>query len=131
MSRVVLLGKSVFRELKKMLHPRSVKVVKVDGKRVDEQVLASTTSYFAVYMLCVLGIFVLLSIEPFNMETNFSATVACFNNIGPGFAGVGPAANYSAYSDFSKVLLSLAMLLGRLEIFPLILGLNPMVWKKR
>lgn len=131
MSRVVLLGKSIFRELKKMLHPRSVKVVKVDGKRVDEQILASTTSYFAVYMLCTLGIFVLLSLEPFNMETNFSATVACFNNIGPGFAGVGPAANYSAYSDFSKVLLSLAMLLGRLEIFPLILGLNPMVWKKR
>lgn len=131
MSRVVLLGKSIFRELKKMLHPRSVKVVKVDGKRVDEQVLASTTSYFAVYMLCVLGIFVLLSIEPFSMETNFSATVACFNNIGPGLAGVGPAANYGAYSDFSKVLLSLAMLLGRLEIFPLILGLNPLVWKKK
>ncbi len=131
MSRVVLLGKSIFRELKKMLHPRSVKVVKVDGKRVDEQALATTTSYFAVYMLCILGIFVLLSIEPFSMETNFSATVACFNNIGPGLAGVGPASNYSAYSDFSKTLLSLAMLLGRLEIYPLILGLNPFVWKKK
>ncbi len=131
-SRVIILIKSVFREFKKLLHPRSVKVVKVDGKKVDEQVLSGVTTYFAIYMVCTLGIFVLLSIEPsFDMETNFSATVACFNNIGPGLAGVGPAANYSAYSGFSKLLLSLAMLLGRLEIFPLILGLNPMVWKKR
>ncbi len=130
-SRVVLLVKSMFRELKKMLHPRSVKLVKVGGKRVDEQTISSVSTYFAVYMICVLGIFVFLSIEPFSMETNFSATIACFNNIGPGLAGVGPAANYGAYSGFSKLLLSLAMLLGRLEIFPLILGLNPMVWKKR
>ncbi len=130
-SRVVILIKSIFREFKKLLHPRSVKVIKVDGKRVDEQVLGGVTTYFAIYMVCTLVIFVLLSIEPFDMETNFSATVACFNNIGPGLAGVGPAANYSAYSGFSKLLLSLAMLLGRLEIFPLILGLNPMVWKKR
>jgi len=130
-SRLVLLVKSVFRELKKMLHPRSVKLVKVDGKRVDEQTLSSVTTYFAVYMMCILGIFLLLSIESFSLETNFSATLACFNNIGPGLAGVGPASSYGAYSDFSKVLLSLAMLLGRLEIFPLILGLNPFVWKKR
>ncbi len=130
-SRVVILVKSIFREFKKLLHPRSVRVVKVDGKKVDEQVLGGVTTYFAIYMVCTLGIFVLLSIESFDMETNFTATIACFNNIGPGLAGVGPAANYSAYSGFSKLLLSLAMLLGRLEIFPLILGLNPMVWKKR
>jgi len=128
---LVLLVKSVFRELKKILHPRSVKLVKVEGKRVDEQTLSSVTTYFAVYMMCILGIFLLLSIESFSLETNFSATLACFNNIGPGLAGVGPASSYGAYSDFSKVLLSLAMLLGRLEIFPLILGLNPFVWKKR
>ena len=131
MSRVVILFKSIFREFKKLLHPRSVKVIKVDGKKIDEQMIGSVTTYFAIYMVCTLGIFALLSIEPFDMETNFSATVACFNNIGPGLAGVGPAANYSAYSGFSKLLLSLAMLLGRLEIFPLILGLNPMVWKKK
>lgn len=134
MSRVVLLVKSMIRELKKMLHPRSVKVVKNDGKRVDEQTLSSVTTYFAVYMICILSIFVLLSFEQnpiFNTETNFTAAVSCFNNIGPGLGGVGPAESFGAYSDFSKILLSLAMLLGRLEIFPLILGLNPMVWKKR
>ena len=134
MSRVVLLYKSITRELKKMLHPRSVKVVKVDGKRVDEQVLSGVTTYFAIYMLCILGIFVLLSFEQnpiFNTETNFTAAVSCFNNIGPGLGGVGPAESFGAYSDFSKILLSFAMLLGRLEIFPLILGINPFVWKKR
>ena len=131
MSRLVLLVKSIFRELKKMLHPRSVKVVKVDGKRVDEQVLGSVTTYFAVYMLCILSIFVVLSCEPFSLETNFTAAVSCFNNIGPGLAGVGPAESFGAYSDFSKILLSFAMLLGRLEIFPLILGMNPAIWRKR
>lgn len=131
MSRVVLLVKNTFREFKKLLHPRSVKLVKNDGKKVDEQVLSGVTTYFAIYIICILLIFVVLSFEPFDMETNFSAAVSCFNNIGPGLAGVGPASSYGAYSGFSKLLLSLAMLLGRLEIFPLILGLNPMVWKKR
>ena len=128
-SRAVMLVKSVFRELKKMLHPRSVKVVKMEGKRVDEQILSSVTTYFAVYIMCMIVIFILLSLEPFTVETNLSATLSCFNNVGPAFGSA--SANYSCYSDFSTLLLSLAMLLGRLEIFPLILGLNPMVWKKR
>ncbi len=130
-SRVILLIKSVLRELKKLLHPRSVRIVKLDGKRVDEQTLSGTASYFVIYVMMIIGIFILLSIEPFTIETNLSATLACFNNIGPGFATVGPTASYAEYSGFSKLLLSLAMLLGRLEIFPLILGLNPLIWKKR
>lgn len=130
-SRAIMLVKAVFRELKKMLHPRSVRVVKMEGKSVDEQVLSSVTTYFAIYMMCTLGIFLLLSFEPFSIETNFSATLACFNNIGPGLDAVGPTASYAEYSGFSKILLSIAMLLGRLEIFPLILGMNPLVWKKR
>ncbi len=130
-ARVVMLIKTVHRELKKLLHPRSVRAVSMESKRVDEQTLSGVTSYFAVYAMCVLGIFVLLSIEPFGIETNLSATVACFNNVGPGFGAVGPIGSYANYSIFSKLLLSLAMLLGRLEIFPLILGLNPLVWKRR
>ena len=130
-ARVVMLIKTVHRELKKLLHPRSVRAVSMEDKRVDEQTLSGVTSYFAVYMMCVMGIFVLLSIEPFGIETNLSATLACFNNVGPGFGAVGPIGSYANYSGFSKLLLSLAMLLGRLEIFPLILGLNPLVWKRR
>lgn len=130
-SRVILLIKSVFREFKKLLHPRSVRIVKLEGKRVDEQVLTATASYFVIYILMIISIFILLSIEPFSIETNLSATLACFNNIGPGFGTVGPTLSYYEYSAFSKIILSIAMLLGRLEIFPLILGLNPLIWKKR
>ena len=130
-ARVVMLIKTVHRELKKLLHPRSVRAVNMEDKRVDEQTLSGVTSYFAIYIMCIICIFVLLSVEPFGIETNLSATLACFNNVGPGFGAVGPIGSYAEYSVFSKLLLTLAMLLGRLEIFPLILGLNPLVWRKR
>lgn len=130
-ARVVMLIKTIHRELKKMLHPRSVRAISMEDKKVDEQTLNGVTTYFAFYSMCIMGIFVLISFEPFGIETNLSATVACFNNIGPGFGAVGPIGSYAEYSIFSKLLLSIAMLLGRLEIFPLILGLNPLVWKRR
>lgn len=130
-ARVVMLIKTVYREIKKLLHPRSVRAVSMEDKRVDEQTLSGVTTYFAIYIMSTIVIFVLLSIEPFGLETNLSATLACFNNIGPGFGAVGPAGSYADYSIFSKLLLTLAMLMGRLEIFPLVLGLNPLAWKKR
>ena len=126
-ARVVILLKSIGSEVKKLLHPRSVKTVTADGKKLDEAALSGVTSYFAIYIVIIFVVFVLLSFDSYDMETNFSATLACFNNIGPGFGEVGVASNYAGYSIFSKVLLSLAMLLGRLEIFPFILGLNPMM----
>ena len=129
-ARVVILLKSIKKELKRLLHPRSVKAVMSEGKKLDDETLNGVTSYFAVYTLCIMVVFLLLSFEPFNFETNFTASVACFNNIGPGLADVGPAANFAQYSDFSKVVLSFAMLLGRLEVFPLLLGLNPLIWKR-
>lgn len=128
--RVVILIKSIKKELKKLLHPRSVKSVMSEGKKLDDETLSGVTSYFAVYTLCIMAVFLLLSFEPFNFETNFTASVACFNNIGPGLADVGPAASFAQYSDFSKIVLSFAMLLGRLEVFPLLLGLNPLIWKR-
>ena len=129
-ARVVILFKSIKKELKRLLHPRSVKAVMSEGKKLDDETLNGVTSYFAVYTLCIVAVFVLISFEPFDFETNFTASVACFNNIGPGFGGVGPAANFADYSGFSKIILSFAMLLGRLEVFPLLLGLNPLIWKK-
>jgi trk system potassium uptake protein TrkH len=129
-ARVVILLKSIKKELKRLLHPRSVKAVMSEGKKLDDETLNGVTSYFAVYTLCIMLVFLLLSFEPFNFETNFTASVACFNNIGPGLADVGPAASFAQYSDFSKAVLSFAMLLGRLEVFPLLLGLNPLIWKR-
>ena len=130
-SRAVMLVKMVHREIRHLLHPRSVNSVKFEGKHVDGATLKGVSSYFAVYMMCVLSIFLLLSLDQFNLETNLSAAVSCFNNIGPGLAAVGPVSNYAAYSGFSKLLLSLAMLLGRLEIFPLLLTLSPATWAKK
>ena len=129
-SRVIILVKGMRRELHRLLHPRSVKTLKLEGKRIDEQTLSSANSYLTVYVASIVMIFLLLSIDNFDIETNFSATVACFNNIGPGLGAVGPAGNFSEYSVFSKLILTAAMLLGRLEIFPMLLLFSPSTWKK-
>ncbi len=132
-SRVLLLFKIIGREIKQSLHPRSVNTVRLEGKTVEEKTVTGVCVYFAVYMLCLLATFLILSFDKSaaGFETNFTASVACFNNIGPGLAKVGPMAGYSFYSDFSKVILSFAMLFGRLEIYPLLLALFPATWTKR
>ncbi len=130
-SRVVLLAKMIAREFRRLLRPRSVNVVKNDNQRVEESVLSSVAVYFAVYFVCIVAVFLLLSFDKFGFETNFTAAVACFNNIGPGFDAVGPMASYADYSYLSKIILSFAMLLGRLEIFPLIIAFSPTIWSKK
>jgi len=130
-SRIVILAKSVKREIKKLLHPRSVSVLRFEGKRLEEQTVSSVSSYLAVYIFFFAGILLLLSFENQSLETNFSAAAACFNNIGPGFAAVGPTQNFDIYSPFSKLILSLAMLFGRLEIYPLFIAFSPSTWIKK
>lgn len=130
-SRIILLVKMIRNELRHLLSPKRVSSVKIDGKQVDASIIKNAGNYFVLYIFCFGLIFLLLSFEPFSMETNFSATAACFNNIGPGFDAVGPASNFSQYSNFSKVLLSFAMLLGRLEIFPMILLFSKGLWRKK
>ena len=131
LSRVLLLLKLIKREFRHLVHPRSVGVIKIEGKRVDELTIKGVNAYFAIYIVCLAVIFLLICFEPFGLETNLTAAVSCFNNVGPGLGWVGPAYSYSAYSDFSKVVLSFAMLLGRLEIYPLILAFLPSTWSKR
>ncbi len=130
-SRIVILAKSVKREIKKLLHPRSVSVLRFEGKKLEEQTVSSVSSYLAVYIFFFAGILLLLSFENQSLETNFSAAAACFNNIGPGFAAVGPTQNFDIYSPFSKLILSLAMLFGRLEIYPLFIAFSPSTWIKK
>ena len=129
-SRVMLLGKTVVRELKRLIHPRSVSVVSLEGKRVEETTVSSTAAYFILYMAIIGFVFLILSFEPFSLETNLTATVTCINNVGPGLGDVGPCGGFGGYSDLSKVVLSLTMLLGRLEIYPLVLTLLPGTWIK-
>lgn len=98
---------------------------------MEESTMSNVSGYFVIYILCFVVIFLLLSFEPFGFETNFTAAASCFNNVGPGLAGVGPMESYAAYSPFSKWVLSFAMLLGRLEIFPLVIALSPISWMKK
>ncbi len=130
-SRLLLLFKIGKKELRHMLHPRSVGAVKMEGKKVDDKMQNGVLVYFALYCIIIAAVFLVLSFEPFSIETNFSATVSCFNNIGPGLDAVGPAANYSIYSPVSTFILSIAMLLGRLEIFPILLAFSPAAWSKK
>lgn len=131
-SRVMILGKAIAKEVRQMLRPRSVNTVKFEGKHVEDSTLRNCTTYFALYVLCyVVVFFILCAVESFDFETNFTAVSACFNNIGPGFGAVGPAASFEGYSSFSTVVLTFAMLLGRLEIFPLIITLSPSTWTKK
>lgn len=130
-SRIVVLAQSVRNELRRALLPRSVSSVRLNGRRLEPQEVKAVHSYFAVYLTVIITAFLLISFEPFGFETNFSAAVSCVNNIGPGFGLVGPAASYAAFSGFSKFVLSLAMLLGRLEIFPMLLLFSPQLWSRR
>lgn len=130
-ARTVMLYKNIRREIKHMIHKRSVSMVHFEGKPIDETTFNGVNTYLAVYVLCFLGVFLLLSLEPFDFETNFTAAASCFNNIGPGLSGVGPMSSYAAYGDFSKIVLSFAMLLGRLEIFPVLIMLSPTTWIKK
>ncbi len=130
-SRAVMLCKTAIKELKFMIHPHSVSSVRFEGKNVDGATLKSVSSYFIMYMVITFVTFLILSFQGFDLETNLSATFACFNNIGPGFGMVGPTGNFAAYNGFNKLILSLAMLLGRLEILPLLLSLSPAMWARK
>ncbi|MBQ3251915.1 MAG: TrkH family potassium uptake protein [Oscillospiraceae bacterium] len=130
-ARVLLLFKSLRRNTRQLLDPRKVQVIRSGGKTVDERVVSNTNAYLAAYVIIVILSFLLVSLDRFSLETNLSAVLACFNNIGPGLASVGPACNYSGYSDFSKLILSIDMLSGRLEIFPILVLLSRNSWRKR
>lgn len=130
-SRVLLLAKNIRRTIGKTLHPRKVYLVTMDGKNVDESICNGVDAYLAVYCAILLISFAIISFDGFSIGTNFSAVTACFNNIGPGFELVGASGNYAHYSYLSKIVLSLDMLLGRLEIFPLLALVSPGLWSRK
>lgn len=135
-SRLIILVKKGLSELKRLLHPHTATVVKFEGKKLDDETLNGVNTYFGIYVLCFIAVFLLLSIDPSvpqasAFETNFSSALSCFNNIGPGFASTGPMSSYALYSPFSKIILSLSMLLGRLELYPILLTLNISTWSKK
>jgi trk system potassium uptake protein len=119
--RLIILFKSSLRDLKQLIHPRSVYTVKFNGKNVEEQVINSAQSYFFLYMIVLVISIIILCFDSFDIVTLVTAAMACLSNVGPGLGTVGPVGNFSGLSDLSKLVLSFNMLAGRLEIFPMIM----------
>ena len=129
-SRFIIWWKSIKNELGGFIHPRSVKAVEMDGKNIDKDTVRAVSVYMVVFLLVyVLSVF-LLSLDKFDLVTNFTAVLATINNIGPGLGAVGPTGNFADFSIFSKIVIIFDMLAGRLELFPILLLLAPGLWRK-
>ena len=129
--RVLLLFKNLRRNIRRLLNPRRVETVRVNGVRTGEEVLRNTNTYLVAYALIMVISILLVSVDELSISTDISAVVSCFNNIGPGLDMVGPTANYSVFSDFSKLVLIFDMLAGRLEIFPILILFSRSTWRRK
>lgn len=129
--RALLLLKSLRRNVRQILHPQKVQVVRMDRQMVQERVLDNINAYLAAYVLIIICSFIVISVDGFSTMTNFSAVLACFNNIGPGLEAVGPTCNFGGYSVLSKLILIIDMLAGRLEIFPILILFSKSTWTRR
>ena len=130
-SRVVIGLKSSLADMRKMLHPNAVTSVQFEEKPLTDRTIRGVQVYLSVYLVVFTVSFLLLCLEDFDLVTTFTALTTCINNVGPGLEVVGPMGNFSTFSDWGKILLSFDMLLGRLEIFPLLLLFAPSIWKRR
>ena len=129
-SRVLLLMRCVRRELHRVSNPRRVEVIKLDGKAVEERTLHSTLVFVGCYFAIILGAALIVSIDNFSFSTSLTAAMTCVSNVGPGLDMVGPSGNFSAFSDLSKIVLSLCMITGRLEILPVLMLFSRTAWRK-
>lgn len=129
-SRILIYLKTVKKEIAQLCHPRNVKVIKIDGKPLAHNVLRSANIFFIVYMVVFVVSTLLISIDEFDLVTNFTAVASALGNIGPGLSLVGPVRNFDLFSPLSKYVLMFDMLAGRLEIFPMLVLLSPSTWKK-
>jgi trk system potassium uptake protein TrkH len=129
-SRVIIMMKTVKKELSSLVHPRSVKVLKLEQKPIEHQVLRSVNTFIGAYIVIFSLSVLIVSLDNFDFVTHFTAVAATFNNIGPGLGGAGPATNFSAFSHLSKWVMMFDMLAGRLEIFPMLLLFTPSTWRR-
>ena len=129
-SRIVIAFKTITKEMQNILHPRSVKILKFEGKPIEHSVLRSVNVYFMTYTCIFFASILLVALDGKDVTTTVTAVIATFNNIGPGLAKVGPTMNYAEFGNFAKLVLTFDMLAGRLELFPLLLMFSPSTWKK-
>ena len=129
-ARLLILVKSLRRNITKVLNPRKVRMVRNNGQVLNETIIENTNAYLAAYVLIIIGSYMLISLDGFSIGTNFTAVLACFNNIGPGLEAVGPTCSFAEFSGFSKLVLSMDMLAGRLEIFPILVLFSRGTWRR-
>ena len=129
-SRLLILGKTLRKELKQALHPQVVAPVRMDGKLLNHETIRTTNVYMAAYFFIFVVSFLLISLDGFDMVTNFTAIAATLNNIGPGLAQVGPMMNFGSFTNPAKLVMIFDMLAGRLEIFPMLVLFLPDTWRK-
>jgi len=129
--RLLLILKSIRRNVQQVLKPQKVQVVRVNNRPVDEKTLENTNAYLAIYVIIIVVSCILVAVDGFSITTNISAVIACFNNVGPGFDAVGATCNFSGFGYFSKLVLIIDMLAGRLEIFPIFILFLRGTWKHR
>lgn len=129
-SRVLILLKTVSKELDYIVHPNNVRKIKVEGKQLEHAVLRSTNVFIMAYLFVYVVSLLVISLDNFDFTTNFTAVAATLNNIGPGLAGVGPTSNFSGFSNLSKIVLTFDMIAGRLELFPVLILFSWRTWKK-
>ena len=130
-SRLLICFKSAAKEISRMLHPKAVRVIRMSRKTLDTRVIRGVNVFMTVYFFTAAISFLVISLDNFGMITNFTAVVSCLNNIGPGLELVGPTGNFGGFSNLSKLVLSLDMLLGRLEFFPLLILFSPSTWRRK
>lgn len=131
LSRVMILVKSVIAELKQISRPRNVIRVQMDGRRVERETIRAAYTFVSLYFMLLLLFSVLLSLDGTDIATCFTASLSCLSNVGPGLTKIiGPAGNYAFFTVRSKLLLSLAMLLGRLEFYPILVLMMPRTWRR-
>ena len=129
-SRITLLVKSIIKEVKVLTHPKSMVKVKYNGKVLEHETLRGINVFFVSYMIIFAFVFLVVSLDNFDFTTSFTSVVATLSNIGPGFAMVGPMGNFSIFSPLSKIVLTMAMIVGRLEIFPMLVLLSGKTWRR-
>ena len=129
-SRVLMLLRAIRREIHQIAHPRSVEVVKLDGKVAEESTVHSVLVFVGCYGLILLGAALVVSLDNMPFDVSFSAALTCLSNVGPGLSAIGPTGNFSGFSDLSKLVLSLCMIVGRLEIFPILVMFSARTWRR-
>ena len=129
-SRFIILLKLCVKEIRHILHPRAVNIIRLEGQKVSAATLQGTIGYFIIYILLLFGSFMLISLDNHDFVTSLTSVLTCLGNVGPGLSMVGPVENFAFFSFFPKIVLSFDMLFGRLEIFPMIMLFSPSLWRK-